>query len=330
MMRNDYRRALILLRSNGSLCSGHVRLERRTLMGSMYFLVQASVRDAALRAALVGRDKNNYYACDLGLLRRDGRGQATLTYSFDPRNICGRELEQYQLIVVAETENSGCEILLHGNVNGHADLNWERVRTAVCDLYASKPEENMSGEMPLAAELPEPPVYEENAFDRTEAPAPDPEEIQQEIRAEIQDEIEDVQENMRESEMKPEDSARETVGELREEIQGEILEKLLGIDLDRPWPESIDPLRLLFANGVSMENPPDDEYVYIAVPMPEDSGYTYCAVGVRVQNGAPVSVRYALPAAWAAEAPAGLEDYSWVGDQNRGWWMTQLDLYPAS
>ena len=35
MMRNDYRRALILLRSNAASYSGHVRLERRTLMGSM-------------------------------------------------------------------------------------------------------------------------------------------------------------------------------------------------------------------------------------------------------------------------------------------------------
>ena len=33
MMRNDYRRALILLRGNAPGYSGHVRLERRTLMG---------------------------------------------------------------------------------------------------------------------------------------------------------------------------------------------------------------------------------------------------------------------------------------------------------
>ena len=84
MMRNDYRRALILLRSNASSYSGHVRLERRTLMGSMYFVVQAPEAAENLRAALVGRDRNGYYACALGQFRRDSRGQAVLSHSFDP------------------------------------------------------------------------------------------------------------------------------------------------------------------------------------------------------------------------------------------------------
>ena len=114
MMRNDYRRALILLRGNAPGYSGHVRLERRTLMGSMYFLIQATSDCPVLRAALVGRGKDAYYACALGELRRDGRGQAALSYSFDPRNVCGRELEQYQLIAITCAEGEGCAIVLYG------------------------------------------------------------------------------------------------------------------------------------------------------------------------------------------------------------------------
>lgn len=138
MMRNDYRRALILLRGNAPGYSGHVRLERRTLMGSMYFQVQAPVDCGQMRAALVGRGRDNYFACSIGEMPRDGRGQAVLSYSFDPRNICGHELEDYQLIVITSTQGENCEILLYGNVCGHADLNWERVRTAVCGLYSDR------------------------------------------------------------------------------------------------------------------------------------------------------------------------------------------------
>ena len=97
--------------------------------------------------------------------------------------------------------------------------------------------------------------------------------------------------------------------------------------MDLPWPESVEALRPLFRLSVPMENPPDEEYTYIAVAMPPESGYPHCAVGALAENGAPVSVRYGLPAQWTAEPPAGLEEYAWVGNQNRGWWMTQVDLY---
>ena len=147
MMRNDYRRALILLRSNASSYSGHVRLERRTLMGSMYFVVQAPEPAEELRAALVGRDRSGYYACALGQFKRDSRGQAVLSYSFDPRNLCGRELEQYQLVAVVRGD---CEIVLSGNVTGSAELNWAQVRAAVCALYGA--EEDASQDVEEAAE----------------------------------------------------------------------------------------------------------------------------------------------------------------------------------
>lgn len=41
MIRNDYRRALIMLRALEKGYSGHVRLERRTLRGNMQFSITA-------------------------------------------------------------------------------------------------------------------------------------------------------------------------------------------------------------------------------------------------------------------------------------------------
>lgn len=279
MMRNDYRRALILLRGNAPGYSGHVRLERRTLMGSMYFLLQAPPDCETLQAALVGRNKGGYYACALGEAARDSRGQAALSYRFDPRNICGRELEQYQLIAVSCASAQGCDAALYGNIAGHADLDWDQVRSALCALY---------DESEAAAELPE----------------IAPEEMIFNVNAE------DVQTVQTEDEEAP-----QTAGQLLE------------IDMDAPWPETIEPLRPLFQLSVPMENPPDEEYSYIAVAMPDGSAYPYCAVGILAEDGAPVSVRYGLPSAWSAQPPAGLEDYTWVGDQNQGWWITQVDLY---
>lgn len=310
MMRNDYRRALILLRSNATGYSGHVRLERRTLMGSMYFLMQAPQECTLLRAALVGRDKNGYYACALGEARRDARGQAAMTCSFDPRRICNRELEQYQLLAVTCGEES-CDVVLYGNVAGHADLNWERVRAALCALYAG--DEAQEEAAPPAAQLPAP----EEIVPEAVLPQPDEPPAGETLTQE--------EETQGGAGMSMESGAPEQAQPDAPEIRmaGELLE----VDMNLPWPENIEPLRPLFAVSVPMENPPDEEYVYIAVAMPEGSGYAHCAVGVLARDGVPASVRYGMPAAWSAEAPAGLEDYSWVGDQNRGWWMTQVDLY---
>ena len=101
----------------------------------------------------------------------------------------------------------------------------------------------------------------------------------------------------------------------------------LGLDARLPWPEGAETLRELFQTLPAMEDPPDADYVYIEAPMPADSGYAYCAAGIRAEGGVPASVRYALPAAWTPEPPAGLEDYRWVGDQNRGWWVAEVAVY---
>lgn len=302
MMRNDYRRALILLRGNAPGCSGHVRLERRTLMGSMYFLLQVPPECTKLQAALVGRDKNGCYACSVGETQRDARGQAVLSYSFDPRNICGRELEQYRMIAVSCLTEGHCRILLSGNLSGHAELDWNQVQDALCSLYMEESApgdgEEVAGELPAPQEIPE-----------TVPDTAEPEYTEQESTTDDALQSADAD--------SPDDAPVQTAGQL------------LNLDPDLPWPESIEPLRSLFQLSVPMENPPDGEYNYIAAAMPAESGYSHCAVGVRIQDGMPVSVRYGMPARWSAEPPAGLEDYSWVGDGNRGWWMIQVDILPC-
>ena len=295
MMRNDYRRALILLRSNAAAYSGHVRLERRTLMGSMYFVVQAPEAAENLRAALVGRDRNGYYACALGQFKRDSRGQAVLSHSFDPRKLCGRELEQYQRVAVVRGD---CEIVLSGNVSGSAELNWAQVRAAVCALYASSDEaaeeEKEAAEEYCAAE------EEKEAAEESCAAEHPPEEAPEEETAE---------------------------GEAVEEATQETARASLGVDARLPWPEEISALRDLFERQSAVEPAPDDGFTYVSAPMPEGCGYAACLAGVRCEGGAPVAVRYALPSAWEMEPPAGLEDAVWVGDNNSGWWVTHIDLH---
>ena len=291
MMRNDYRRALILLRSHAAGFSGHVRLERRTLMGSMYFVLQAPDSAENLRAVLVGRDRSGYFACALGQLRRDSRGQAVLSHSFDPRKLCGRELEQYQLVAVVRGD---CEIVLSGNLSGSAELNWAQVRAAVGALCGA--EEDASQDMEEASEA------AEDACDAPEERLP---------------EIEDEEAEEAEAEE----------GEAEAEEAAETAIAALGVDLSLPWPEEISALRTLFERQCAMKDAPDDGFTYVYAPMPEGCGYAACLAGVRCEAGAPVAVRYALPTTYAPVPPAGLEDAAWVRDNNSGWWVTHIELH---
>ena len=169
MLRNDYRRALIMFRSLEQGFSGHARLERRTLMGTLC-LTACAPGALALRAALVGRRGNDYFAAPLGALRRDSRGQYSLIASFDPRNIEGRELEEYQLLVVVDAGDP-CHLVLSGNVCGSVQMDWERVRRAACALFSpgANARAGRSAEgQPLPAAEPSP----DNAY--ADAPAAEP------------------------------------------------------------------------------------------------------------------------------------------------------------
>ena len=172
--------------------------------------------------------------------------------------------------------DSQCRIALFGNVCGHADMNWESVRAALCALYGDNAQTESAARLPDARDV----VSEQTK------------------------------------------STPEAANAVTATKAGE----RLGIDLSLPWPDAAEPLRSLFQTGEVLTEAPDDQCVYVAAPMPEESGFPYVAAGVLVTGGALAAIRYALPAAWSEEAPAGLEDYAWVGDQNRGWWVTEVPV----
>ncbi len=136
MNRNEYRRALIMLRSLKTGVSGYVRLERRTLMGTLQFTVNGADASGDLYAALLYRSGGSYSAIKAGQFTPPRYGQTGLVWKFDPRNIEGRTLEQYDLAAVIEIRNGVCELLLCGNLNGSVETDWLQVREAACRLFS--------------------------------------------------------------------------------------------------------------------------------------------------------------------------------------------------
>ena len=98
MLRNDYRRALIMLRSLRAGIAGYVRLERRTLIGTMQFTVTGARSTERLYALLLYQVNGLWYAQPIGQLGPARYGQSGLVYRFDPRSIEGRALEEYALV----------------------------------------------------------------------------------------------------------------------------------------------------------------------------------------------------------------------------------------
>ena len=136
MMKNDYRRSLIMLRALERGYSGHVRLEHRTLTGSMVFVVTAPSGGTLCAALVRWNSRGEYAAARLGELRRDSRGQATLAYSFDPRCIDGHPLSDYSLIAVTDRVGRRCDMVLAGNLNGSRETDWNQARIAACSACA--------------------------------------------------------------------------------------------------------------------------------------------------------------------------------------------------
>ena len=156
MNKSEYRRAFIMLRPAQAGYSGHARLERRTMTGSLYFIVNGPNQPGGLAAALVGQRGGSYYAAPLGPLRRDSRGQFTLAWTFDPRAIDGRPLEAYQLLAVARVD-SDCRIVLTGNVDGAWPMDAAQVQEAVCALFRSDaPADDLPDPSSMDPALPDP------------------------------------------------------------------------------------------------------------------------------------------------------------------------------
>lgn len=365
MVKNEYRRALIMLRPNEQGYSGHVRLERRTLMGSMYFIVNTPDTSGELMAALVGSKNGEYFAANLGTLRRDGRGQAGLSYSYDPRNIGGHMLEDYQMIAVVRRAGDDCTLVLTGNVNGACEMTYPVVRDVVCALYtpvrepaqdlpaqpsttnestasarvitSTKAQPVMSKGIQMVRDMPQREIQEYTAPARIvvpETPAVPKTPIIPETL--VVPEILVVPETPVIPEplviLEPLAEVEPLVipvPEVKEEYECEVATQTaaeeLGIEISEPWTAAIESLRELFATQAAEAMPFEDDYVYVRAPMPEQSGYSHCMIGLRVRYGRVNSVRYALPSHFSVEQPAGLEDYIWMGGASVGWWVLTAD-----
>ena len=287
MLRNDYRRALIMLRAVEKGYAGHARLERRTLTGSMCFTASAP---GAARL---------HFAAALGQMRRDGRGQYGLNASFDPRNIAGKELEDYALTVIAAQTEQGYKPVLMGNVAGSVQMELESVREAVCALFEADSSAAQIEAAPLQnwSDAPAGEAQPQGGA-LADAPAGDPA-------------------------GEPAAAAEMCGGVFSDEMgQAPALETQAALlDTSRPWPSAFEGARELFETGEAMEEPPVAGYVFVREALAEGSPFEYVAVGVRVEDGAPASLVYAFPAAQAGAPPAGFEDCVWLGGSGGGWWV---------
>ena len=133
MLKNDFRRSLILLRPLRRGMSGHVRLERRTLQGSMRFTVQGTTQ-GKLHALLLAQAAQGFTVYKLGALTTDSRGQSGLTATFDPRNLQGLDLNQYTLVALVD-DGAVPEMVLSGLVNGSKEIDWAAATQAAIAPY---------------------------------------------------------------------------------------------------------------------------------------------------------------------------------------------------
>lgn len=340
MNKNEYRRALIMLRPAEKGFAGHVRLERRVMMGTMDFIVTAPRDGDRLEAALAGQRDGEAYAAALGTLRRDRRGQAALAWSFDPRKIDGRPLEAYSLALVARAGGDGCRVVLSGNVDGARPVDMAKVEAAVCALFREEGEP--------AADLPEAGETAKEEADMAIAINGDgwtggaltPAEAAAETR------IFTRSRPAREAEGAPGQPAEAPAQKISEEAapdgepaaaEGDMgfapdaadgtgtAAEALGIDAAQGWTGALEPLRALFAGAPPVATLEDD-FVYVSAPLAGVEGEPgACRIGLHVSDGRVDAVRYAVPALYTAEPPAGLEDWTWVGDDTHGYWVRTAD-----
>ncbi len=312
MIKNDYRRAFIMLRPIRQGYGGHVRLEKRTLTGNMYFIVTAPEGAGPLRAALAGQRDGQYYATPIGALARDRRGQLTLAFSFDPRNIDGRPLEAYAWVCVADA-GSGCCLALTGNVEGSREVDPAALARAVCALFTEP--DAPAADLPAPDEAPAPvsPESDVKIYTRTRAtratgaPTPPAEAEAVEVEA----------------------VATQTAAEVAAEADAPEADaprtaaNALGLDITRPWIEPAEPLRRLFATQAPVDAPLGDGYVYVANATPSPTGWRDCLAGIRSSDGQITGIRYAVPGTYSPEPPAGLEDYAY---SDAGYWVLDIGV----
>ena len=354
MLRNDYRRALIMLRSLRQGVSGYVRLERRTLLGTMQFTVTGAGADEALHALLLYEQNGLWHACPLDQLGQPRYGQCGMVYRFDPRNLCGRSLENYALVAVAALQGDACELLLAGYLNGTVLTDWQQVKQAVCQaltriastlaqagaIAAAPREENRSAPPvpaiavgdPAEDEAGEP--EEEAAEEKREGEAEERERECEEVKAAEKSEAENPPARPEPDETDlpasalakesgsvavPDDEFDTPAAAMPREPQ--TAGDLLAIDMTRPWPAGIEALRPLFQKNRA-ETPFEAKGFALIKTPAAAPGVDHCVVGISAANGRPERVLYGVPGQYAPAPPQGLEGYEWRGGQDGGYWIT--------
>ena len=357
MIRNDYRRAFIMLRPARQGYAGHVRLEKRTLSGNLYFIVTAPEDAGPLRAALAGQRDGQYYATPLGELVRDRRGQLTLAWPFDPRAIDGRPLEAYAWVAVADV-GGGCSVALVGNVEGSREVDPAALERAVCALFSAPdgPAPNEPAQSEPAADLPAPdeppaaPMTVEDAMPETESDvkiytrirharaeqSPNPAgaalrrpPIAPNARAAQNPQATAEAATIEEAEaVTVEGSAVNVEAEaVAEPVPGytepQTAAGALGLDISKPWIEPAENLRRLFATQAPRESPLGEGYTYVLDAVPAPGGQSPCLVGLKAEGGNITGIRYAVPGQFSPEPPAGLDDYAW---NPVGFWVLDVGI----
>ena len=124
-----------MLRSQIPGISGYVRLERRTLIGTLEFTLNGISSGSEMYAVLLRRSNGIWNAIKLDQFSMPRSGQAGLIWKFDPRNIHEKAFEQYELTAVIELKDGICNLLLCGSINGSVEVDWTEVKTAACRLF---------------------------------------------------------------------------------------------------------------------------------------------------------------------------------------------------
>ena len=322
MIREDYRRALIMLRSLRPGVSGHVRLERRTLFATLQFTVSGT-DGTPLQGFLLGRVNGKWQGAALGAFGAPRYGQAGLTVKFDPRNIQGLTLEQYALIGVAAQTAQGYIPLLFGNLNGSIECTLECVQAECARLFGTTAQDELleadvpieADEPPAANSLPEPESTENSAMSDEQAVQPEEEPAA--------DELDSPAPEAPQPETPFSDDSPPETDELDAPAQKSDVHSRLALS-ECAWPEALQELRAFF----EAEAPVDEgftygDYTFARADLACVAGAEYCLVGVRAQNGRVDSVCYAVPAASGeVEPPAGLESYRREGD----YWVYCQDI----
>ena len=324
MNKNEYRRALIMLRSMQPGISGYVRLERRTLMGTLQFTVNGADANTQLYALLLYRQNGAWQAVKLTAFGAPRYGQTGVLWKFDPRNIQGRALEQYALAAVASVRGGVCDLPLCGNLNAAVEVDWTQVRQAACRLFAPA---QISGEPISPIDTGE--AVEESPGSAPDSPNPPPADDAQTATPENAAPPAEEEPAAPSSEPAPAESAAPEEGGQDGEPDGArvfAIELLNLTDTGAPWPEEIEPLRALFASSPAVAPFEEEGFVLISAPLPGESGPGSCVAGIAVEDGVPARVLYGIPARYTPEPPAGLEGYAWRGDGPSGYWVTWYDL----